>query len=60
MPLTWAQRGGNVVERTVHAEGGHFPSVTNTSALLQDIWKFFGNSDKSNTSLFNTGTKSKA
>lgn len=51
-PLTWAQRGGNVVERNVHLEGGHFPSVHNSAALLQDIWNFFGNEELSNTLVF--------
>lgn len=55
-PIEWAKRGGNVVERTVHAEGGHFPSVTNAEALLQDIWKFFGNRELSRTYVFTTAT----
>lgn len=55
-PSTWAQRGGNVVERNVHLEDGHFPSVTNSAALLQDIWNFFGNDELSNTRVFGRGT----
>ena len=50
--MDWARRGGNVVQRVVHGEGGHFPALTNPELLLQDIWKFFGDRDLSNTKDF--------
>ena len=51
-PLSWAQQAGNVVSRAVHDKGGHFPALTDTQVLLQDIRKFFGDRKLSNTIVF--------
>ncbi|KUJ09385.1 alpha/beta-hydrolase [Mollisia scopiformis] len=51
-PLDWAQRGGNVVARTVHEFGGHFAAVETPDLLIEDIRSFFGSSTLSNTSIF--------
>ncbi|RVX67737.1 hypothetical protein B0A52_07860 [Exophiala mesophila] len=51
-PLDWAQRGGNVKMNTVHETGGHFAALTNADLLLQDIWRFFGDTELSNTNIF--------
>ncbi|PON20329.1 hypothetical protein TGAM01_v210828 [Trichoderma gamsii] len=51
-PLDWAQRGGNVVIRKVHEEGGHFASVETPDLLIEDIRSFFGNGTLSNTTMF--------
>jgi hypothetical protein len=51
-PLDWAQRGGNVKYRTVHKRGGHFCSLDAPDLLLDDIWRFFGKSELSGTTVF--------
>lgn len=51
-PLDWAQRGGNVVLRTVHDRGGHFAAVETPDLLLGDIRTFFGDESLSNTGIF--------
>lgn len=51
-PLEWARRYGNVVYRTVHETGGHFPSLDTPDLLLADIWRFFGDKQESKTEVF--------
>ncbi|KAI0156998.1 Alpha/Beta hydrolase protein [Xylariaceae sp. FL1272] len=51
-PLEWALRGGNVKVNRVHGKGGHFATLDATGALLDDVWKFFGNGEVSNTKVF--------
>lgn len=48
LPLSWAQRDGNIVKRFVHDRGGHFAATEVPELLLGDIWAFFGNSSLSN------------
>ncbi|KAL2683343.1 hypothetical protein Neosp_007813 [[Neocosmospora] mangrovei] len=52
MPLDWAQRGGNVVKRTVQQHGGHFAAYEVPELLLNDIWSWFGDKEISGTSAF--------
>jgi hypothetical protein len=56
-PLEWAQRGGNVKYRNVHARGGHFASFDAPDLLLEDIWRFFGDKELSRTAVFFGQTK---
>ncbi|KAH8898286.1 alpha/beta-hydrolase [Thozetella sp. PMI_491] len=53
-PLDWAQRAGNVKQRNVHPRGGHFAAFDAPDLLLEDIWRFFGNKEESNTGVFFT------
>ncbi|TVY42918.1 putative epoxide hydrolase [Lachnellula occidentalis] len=55
-PLDWAQRLGNVKYRTVHNTGGHYPSTETPSLLIDDIRKFFGNTEMSGTGVFSANT----
>ena len=51
-PLEWAQRGGNVLYRTVHEKGGHFPSLDTPELLVEDVRRFFGDRKLSRTEVF--------
>ncbi|KAJ9637945.1 hypothetical protein H2204_004535 [Knufia peltigerae] len=51
-PLEWARRGGNVKYRTVHDRGGHFASLDAPDLLVDDIRRFFGDREVSNTKVF--------
>lgn len=53
-PLSWAQQAGNVVSRSVHDKGGHFPALTDTQALLEDVRKFFADRKLSKTIVFDS------
>lgn len=33
------------MKRKVHERGGHFPALTNSEALLGDVWEFFGSEE---------------
>lgn len=52
LPLHWAQRGGNVVQRTLHQQGGHFAAYEVPALLLNDIWAWFGDKANSKTDVF--------
>lgn len=52
LPLDWAKRGGNVVQRTVHDHGGHFAAYEVPGRLLNDIWSWFGDKEVSGTKVF--------
>lgn len=52
MPLEWAQRGGNVLKRTVHDHGGHFAAYEVPELLLNDIWSWFGDKELSGAKAF--------
>lgn len=52
MPLSWAKRGGNVLQRTVHDHGGHFAAYEVPELLLNDIWSWFGDKEVSGTKVF--------
>jgi pimeloyl-ACP methyl ester carboxylesterase len=52
MPLDWAQRGGNVLKRTVHSHGGHFAAYEVPELLINDIWSWFGDKELSGTKAF--------
>jgi hypothetical protein len=51
-PIEWARRGGNVKQNIVHKTGGHFATLTSPDLLLEDIWRFFGNRELSETKMF--------
>lgn len=46
------QRTGNVKLRYLHDTGGHFPAWENPALLAGDIWSFFGDEERSNTTVF--------
>ncbi|KAH8897680.1 alpha/beta-hydrolase [Thozetella sp. PMI_491] len=52
MPLEWAQRGGNVLRRSVNNHGGHFAAYEVPDLLLNDIWLWFGDREVSGTKSF--------
>ena len=52
LPLDWARRGGNVITRNVHDHGGHFAAYEVPNLLLNDIWEWFGDKNKSGTGVF--------
>ncbi|GLA19270.1 hypothetical protein AnigIFM62618_006939 [Aspergillus niger] len=58
LPLSWAQRDGNVVVRYSHPQGGHFPATEVPDLLLADVWTYFGNKNLSNTAVFSEHARS--
>lgn len=51
-PLEWARRGGNVKYRNVHDRGGHFATLDAPELLIDDIRRFFGDTEISGTKIF--------
>ncbi|OQU97389.1 hypothetical protein CLAIMM_03323 [Cladophialophora immunda] len=51
-PLEWARRLGNVKYRTVHERGGHFATLDAPDLLIDDIRRFFGDPEVSDTKVF--------
>lgn len=49
LPLSWAQRAGNIVKKYSHDVGGHFAATEVPGLLLADIWDFFGNETLAHT-----------
>nr|POE50142.1 putative epoxide hydrolase [Quercus suber] len=52
LPLAWARREGNVVQRTVNAVGGHLAAYEVPDLLAENLRAFFGDRALSNTNVF--------